>query len=301
MSLIRSWGGAARDFTRANVAVRHRLHERPMFDNAALAELLDRYPRDRLGVFTMGDDPVAWKSWRRGDAGTLTGAELLAEVAAGRLWLNLRQTNHAIDAYAELADEIFAEIKAATGQTTFKHDLGLLISSPNAQVFYHLDTPLVMLWQLRGKKRVWVYPRQEPFVDDAQIERVILGESAEQFDYDPAWDAHATAFDLEPGVVVSWPQNAPHRVENGGMINVSLSIEFLTPEALVRANVLYANGVLRRAVGAKPGPVKTAGVAALAKLAFARVHKLLNPRRPRAAPVPKTFEVRKADALKRAA
>lgn len=289
--LIERWNSPARDFTQANVSTAHRLHERSMFDDEALAALLDAYPRDQLGVFTMGDDPVAWKSWRRGDAGSLSGAELLAEVKAGRLWLNLRHTNHVAEAYADLATEIFGEVEADTGRRTFKHDLGLLISSPNAQVFYHLDTPLVMLWQLRGRKRVWVYPREEPFVTDAQIEKVVLGESAEQFDYDPAWDAHASVFDLEPGVMVSWPQNAPHRVENGPMLNVSLSIEFLTPEALLRANVLYANGIMRRALGHKPGPVETRGVAAIAKFAMARGHKLLSPGRPRSAPVPKTFEV----------
>jgi hypothetical protein len=290
--LIERWNGPVRDFTKANISTAHRLHERPMFEDAALAALLDVYPRDQLGVFTMGDDPVAWRSWRRGDAGGLSGAELLGEVKAGRLWLNLRRTNDAVGAYAELSDEIFGEIEQATGAKTFKRDLGLLISSPSAQVFYHLDTPLVMLWQLRGQKRVWVYPCEEPFVTDAQIERVVLGESAEQFDYDPAWDAHAEVFDLEPGVMVSWPQNAPHRVENGPMLNVSLSIEFLTPEALLRANVLYANGVMRRALGHRPGPVRTQGVAALAKFAVARGHKLLSPGRKRAAPVPKTFEVR---------
>jgi hypothetical protein len=48
----------------------HGLHQRPMFDDEGLARLLDLYPRDQLGVFTMGEDPKAWTTWRKGAAGT---------------------------------------------------------------------------------------------------------------------------------------------------------------------------------------------------------------------------------------
>ena len=38
-------------------------------DDEGLARLLDQYPRDQLGVFTMGEDPKAWTTWRKGAAG----------------------------------------------------------------------------------------------------------------------------------------------------------------------------------------------------------------------------------------
>lgn len=260
----------ARAFSRETLAFRHGLHERPMFDDAGLVSLLDRYPRDKLGVFTMGEDPVDWRSWRRGEAGNLSGQELLDAAKAGRIWLNLRKTNDYLPDYAELEREIFAEKEAQVpGLRTFKRDLGMLISSANAQVFYHLDVPLVSLWQLRGRKTVWVYPVADPYIGEPQLERIVLKETAEQFAYDPAWDAGATAFEMEPGVMVTWPQNAPHRIENGPMLNVSLSIEFMTPPAVMRANVLYANGVLRK-TGARPRLQAAPHPAALAKIALAR-------------------------------
>ena len=109
----------------------------------------------------------------------------------------------------------------------------------------------------------------DPYIGDQQLERIVLKETAEQFAYDPAWDAGATAFDMEPGVMVTWPQNAPHRIENGPMLNVSLSIEFMTPPAVMRANVLYANGVLRK-TGARPRLQAAPHPTALAKIALAR-------------------------------
>lgn len=269
--IISDWTAQkARAFSRETLAFQHDLHERPMFDDEGLVSLLDRYPREHLGVFTMGEDPVDWRSWRRGEAGVLNGEQLLEAAKAGRIWLNLRKTNDYLPDYAELEREIFDEKEAQVrGLRTFKRDLGMLISSANAQVFYHLDVPLVSLWQLRGQKKVWVYPVADPYIGAQQLERIVLKETAEQFAYDPSWDEGATAFDMTPGVMVTWPQNAPHRIENGPMLNVSLSIEYMTPPAVMRANVLYANGVLRKA-GVRPRLQAAPHPGALAKIALAR-------------------------------
>lgn len=292
--MITDWTDAkARAFGQANLTFTHDLADRPQFSDEGLASLLDRYPRDKLGVFTMGEDPVAWMTWRRGEAGSMSGDALLAAAQAGRIWLNLRETNRYLPDYAELAEEIFAD-KAAHApalKRTFKRDLGMLISSANAQVFYHLDVPLVSLWQIRGQKRVWVYPVAEPFVPDEALEAIVLRETAEQFAFDPAWDAAADVVDLTPGAMVTWRQNAPHRIENGPMLNVSLSVEFMTPEALMRANVIYANGLLRRRLGAQPRVQSGVGPMTLSKLAVARGAKALGLVKPNPRVLPTTFRL----------
>lgn len=238
----------------------------------------------------MGDDPVAWRTWRRGSAEGLGGAEILDAVKAGRIWLNLRAVNDYDPDYAALSDEIFADIEGATGQRTFRRDVGLLISSPDVQVFYHLDTPLVTLWQLRGQKTAWFYPPREPYMDPVQLERIVTKESAEQFAYDPAWDAGAERIALTPGRMVTWPQNAPHRIENGGMMNVSLSIEFMTAPAVMRANIIYANALLRR-LGLEPRIEAALGPTALVKLALARAWKAAHPGERGRDPLPVTFSL----------
>lgn len=278
-------------FGRENLAFRHRLHERPMFHDAGLAEALDRYPRDQLGVFTMGDDPVAWRTWRRGDADGLSGAELLEAVKTGRIWFNLRNADKHLPEYGALTEDVFADKAANAGVRTLRRDLGLLISSPNVHVFYHLDTPLVSLWQVRGRKRVWIYPPTAPFVSPERIEAIVLRESAEQFAYDPAWDAEADVFDLTPGVMATWKQNAPHRIENADCLNVSLSFEFMTPRALARANVIYANGVLRRRFRMRPGLSDRVGPAMAAKVAAARAFKALKLQKAFESALPVTFRV----------
>ena len=279
-------------FTKQTLEFRHGLHERPMFDDAGLADLLDRYPRDRLGVFTMGPDPVDWMSWRRGSPGKLDGGQLLEAAKAGRIWLNLRAVNDHLPEYDGLCDEIFAEKARATGVRTYKRDLGVLISSANAQVFYHLDVPLVSLWQIRGVKQVQVYPAHDPYVSAEVLERIVLKETAEQFTFQPQWDAGSQSVELTPGKMVTWAQNAPHRIVNGPMLNVSLSIEFMTPAAAVRANLIYANGILRRRAGLADPRVETALTpSALAKLALARMVKASGIQKPNPRVLPVSFEL----------
>lgn len=284
----------AADFGRRTLAFQHALHTRPMFSDEGLAAVLDRYPREKLGIFTMGKDPVDWRTWRRGTAEGLTGDQLLEGAKTGRIWLNLRAVNDHLPEYAELSREIFGDLEAnAKGLKTFKQDVGLLISSPRAHVFYHLDVPPVTLWQLRGRKTMWVYPRQAPFVTDEQLEKIVLKEAAEQFPYEPSWDAAAEVCVLEPGAMVSWPQNAPHRIVNDDMLNVSLSIEYMTPEALMRANVIYANGLMRKRLGAKPRVQEgLRNPAALAKFGLARAAKAVKAQPAAGAKLPPMFTLR---------
>jgi hypothetical protein len=293
MTVIRDWTpDKAHAFGREVLTFSHDLHNRPMFDDDGLADLLDRYPREKLGVFTMGEDPRDWRTWRRGVAGALPGRTLLAMAREGRIWLNLRGASDHLPDYAALAEEVFAEKEAQVpGLRTMKRDVGVLISSPNAQVFYHLDVPMVSLWQIRGVKRVWAYPVEAPYVGAEALEAIVLRETAEQVAFDPAWDAGAAMTELTPGRMLTWPQNAPHRIENGPMLNVSLSMEFMTPAALLRANVIYANGLLRRRLGAAPRIQSGFSPAGLAKVAAARAAKALRLQKANERVLPVTFNL----------
>ncbi len=262
-------------FTRENLLFRHNLAQSELFAEDALIELIDRYPRAALEVFTMGYDPAVFGEWYLGRSDHMDGKALMQAVRHGRLWLNLRRVNHADKAIGELCDRIFAEVKRETGVTNLKNDLGLLISSPNAHVVYHLDMPMVMLWQIRGVKRVYLYPVDAGFFSDAQIEGIALRESDENLPYEPAFDARAFVHDLKPGEMLTWPQNAPHRIVNGDMVNVSLSIEFQTPKSLWHANLLYANGCLRRFHNRNPGVHTSPKVLEPLKIAYARMNKMM--------------------------
>jgi hypothetical protein len=289
--MIADWTSeAVEGFESRIVRVRHGLHERSMFSDEGLARILDLYPRASLGAFTMGEDLEDWGSWRRGSVDGLSGDELLTAVKEGRLWLNLRHVNAHLTEFAILSAEIADEKERKLRTRILNRDLGILISSPNARVFFHLDVPLSSLWQVRGEKRIWFYPRREPYVSDAWIERCVLRTAEGQAPFRSEWDKDATSFALSPGDMTTWPQNMPHRVDNGPMLNVSLSMEYMTPKARRRARVLHANGVLRRSFGWTPEIQDRPGPALAAKVAFAAAHKLV--RRSSTAPIlPETFRI----------
>lgn len=283
-----AFDGRSAQFGREVQNFRHHLHQRPVFTDDGLIELLDRYPREHIGIFTMGETP---DTWRRGRLGQIGGAELLERVRDGRLWLNLRGASEHDQEMAVIRDAIFAETRAnVPGFHPFRADAGLLISSPNARVFYHLDIPRVMLFHLRGHKRFYVYPREAGYIQPSDLENVARGLTEEEISYVAGLDAGAQVLDLEPGDMVHWPQNAPHRIDNGDDLNVSLSVEFMTPLALMRANALYANGWLREQFGWQSGLEWQPSASWAWKAPLAQVlRQVVASRRARQAPLPPSF------------
>lgn len=292
-SVFTNWTAQmASDFGQKAVVAEHNLHDRQMFTDKGLADLLDRYPREQFNLYTMSNDLTEKQGFRRGVVGDLTGEEILEAIYRGRLWLNLREVNEHLPEYEGLCDEMFDDMEdQVPGLKTRKRDCGVLISSPNARVFYHLDIPCVSLWQIRGEKKIYVYPKAEPYVNDEQIEAIILGEKEEEIDYSPVYDDGSQRFDLTPGKMITWPQMAPHRVDNGDSVNISLSCEFLTVQSLLQANAMYTNGLMRRKLGANPSISNDGRLSRLSKSAVARAVKLARKKPPLDEIAPASFKV----------
>lgn len=261
----------ARLWGRVPIRVGHALAETGLFDDGALAALLHDYPRrdyDLLHMAEQGTGNLA--HWSEGDLGDARGADALDAIYRGRLWLNLRRVHDHSPRHAALLDRIFAELERnVPGLRTFKHNLGILLSSPRAQVYYHADVPGQSLWQIRGEKRVFIYPNKPPFLPEDQIEGIVMGQTEAEIAYEPWFDDYATAFHLEPGEMLHWPLNGPHRVENLDTICVSVTTEHWTRQIRDAYAVRYANGVLRAHLGVTPPPPTTRGPLFWARAALA--------------------------------
>jgi hypothetical protein len=132
------------------------------------------------------------------------------------------------------------------------------------------------LWQIKGKKRVYVYPAHAPFLQQEMMEGIIVGDTQEEgMRYEPWFDDYAQIYDLEPGQMLHWPLNGPHRVENMDCLNISITTEHWSEEIRNSYGVHYANGVLRRKFGLKNVPLghATKGAAIYPKLALAALFK----------------------------
>ena len=279
-SILTDWTAQkAAAFTRETLRFRHRLHERLMFTDAGLVEILDRCPRERLAVFTMGEDPADSASWRRGVAGDLSGTELLRAARDGRLCLSLRGVNEHHGDYAALSAEIFADkARFAPHVRTSHRELTLTISSPGAQTFYQTDLAAASMFQVRGRRSLWVYPAQAPFVGEDHLERRTLGQAGRHLAWEPAFDEAAQLIALEPGCMASWAPATPFRAVNHDL-NVTLTAEFMTPAARMQADIIYANACLRRRFGARPVVQHGLHPKALGKAALGQVLQRMARRR----------------------
>ena len=227
--------------------LKHNVHERPMFTDEGLAQIIDSLPDELISIVTMGADQRGPRDWSYCRRNGLSGASLIESVKQGRIWINIIRIERALPEFRELLDEIYNEVdRYAPGLGVYSKSVGLLISSPKAKVYYHADVPGQSLWQLRGEKRVYIYPDREPCLRSRDIENVVRGVTEEEIHYEPWFDDHATVIDLKPGEMLHWPLNAPHRVDNMDCMNVSITTEHWTPVIRRSFAMNYGNGILRQ-------------------------------------------------------
>ncbi|OJY35046.1 MAG: hypothetical protein BGP06_18855 [Rhizobiales bacterium 65-9] len=231
----------------------HRLHQHELFSNEALGELIERYPREHYSLVEWGAQGRARSDWREGEISGLSGRDVIDAVSRSRVWINLRNAPAVDKRYAALLDEIFTEFEARIpGFRTLSRTMGILVSSPNSRTVYHSDLPGQSLWQIRGSKRVYVYPAVKPFLRPEHVEGIALSGVEMNMPYEPWYDDYADVFDIEPGQMLHWPLNAPHRVDNHDCLNVSMTLEYFTDEIRRTHMVTVANGIMRTKLGVTP-------------------------------------------------
>ena len=261
------------------VVARHHLGDdattSSLFTDASIAALLDDYPPHLLFTLTMGTDPERMAENERLDHEGRSGAEILEAVRKGRIWCNITNVDSVDGRFRTLTDQLYREIaEEVVGFVGTETHATLLVSSPNAMVYFHVDGPPSFLWHVRGHKRCWVYPAlDESVLPRALLEDVFAGARQEYVPYLSQFDELAKTYDLGPGDVAMWPQNSPHRITNQGDLNVSLVTDHYTADARRRARVYRANRFLR-VKGHLPHHLlstRPTGVEALAKVAAHRV------------------------------
>lgn len=257
----------ALSLTSSVVQTTHQLADLDLFSDESLADVLDRLPRQRLQIFSTGTDPNRPGDWTPVDVGDASGSDVLAAVREGRMFVNARLVDRDDREYGMLRDRLFGEIATLRDDLVpGSPSLTLLVTSPNAVVYYHLDSGPNMLWHVRGEKQVWVYPPlNEHFVDRDTLEDIFAGVHHEIVPYQREFDDAALRFDLRPGHLLSWPQNSPHRITNTDTLNVSLSGEFDTRNSFRRHLVFVANRYFSRRLHLPVHSTREAGLASATK------------------------------------
>lgn len=256
-------------WNRRPLAIEHTLHTHALFGTDALAALIDRYPADDCALVQTRRDESGARRWREGRIGAVPGREVIASIARHSLWLNLRDVGRHSPAHAALMEAAYAEIAGhVPGFDARAIKIGILISSPLAQVPYHCDLPGQALWQIGGRKTVRVYPAAAPYLTPQALEDIAYSGFEFKLDYEPAFDANAEVCELAPGRMLTWPLNAPHRVDNHDCLNVSVTTEHWTDANRRSQRLLVANGLLRHRLHWEPASRALSGPGYWAKSAL---------------------------------
>ncbi|MHA6731056.1 hypothetical protein [Devosia sp. A369] len=270
-------------FGNHSLALSHNLASSPLFTDAALAQLIDNTPREAYHVNYSQKTPGNPPKRREGEIKGLSGQQVIDVIKTGNIWVNLTAPAKTDPAYGALLDSFYSEFEERVpGFKSYKRNLTILISSPNVSVKYHSDVPGQSLWQVRGTKKLYVYPPSKPFISQPALEKLILGQLREtDMPYEPWYDDYAETHVLDAGKMIHWPLNGPHRVVNEGMLNVSFTTEHWTDELRKHYAVNYANGILRARTGKQNLSQQVTGLSYYSKLALAGLVKFtpLNPQK----------------------
>ena len=256
---------------------KHSYHELDLFSDETLINVLDNYPRKWLQCYTMGFDPENHQDWTSVHIADSSGAEILDALKKGRMWVNAIHIDKYNGEYAELIRQMYVVINQNCEHITNAKSAfsALILSSPGVQVYCHIDADANMLWHLKGRKRVWVWPaRDERFTPQTYIEEIIGEERHEDIPYQRWYDEHAFSHELTPGEAISWPQHAPHRVENVDL-NVSLTTSYGSQESRRQLSVHGANHHILKPLGVKNRSMELDGFTpAVKEFSYRAMHKL---------------------------
>lgn len=253
MKLLPEWTDAQKDaFQKDTVTFAHKLGELDLFSDEGLIELLDKHPAQLLDVCAIGapDHPRYPNKHLTVDFRNASGKDLLELAKAGEVFISIRNAMTVHPEYRAVRDEIYSDVNAFA-DTCIKNATGtILISSPTAKTPYHFDKKEVVLWHLRGQKRIYLYPLEEPFISNKDIEDVVSSFD-DDLPYRPEFDDAATVIDLEPGQAISWPLNTPHRVDNSTFC-VSINTEYSTVQSIMKLANMVTNATLRNKFDMNP-------------------------------------------------
>ncbi len=234
-------------FLREPARVRHSLARHPLLTLDAIAELSDTLP---LKFVERHDAHLP--NVMPGGAPEVGGrpSDTVRGIERNGCWMVLWYLEQ-VPEYSALLDQTLDEVKQYTSRDggMRRREAFLFISAPDAVTPIHFDAEHNFLLQIRGIKDMNVCPFPDAVSAQRELDRYFDGGHRNL----QAIPSEETTFRLQPGDGAYVPTFAPHWVQNGSEVSISLSITFRTPasERAERANAL--NAKLRKAK-ASPRP-----------------------------------------------
>jgi Cupin-like domain len=229
----------------------HGMTDHPLLSLAALVDLAQRLNPQHVEYnradIPIGIDPDALES------NGLSIAETLKSIEKNGSWMVLKwiENDPAYRALLEQTlDELRDLIEPVTGPMR-KLQGFVFVSSPDAVTPFHMDPEHNILLQIRGSKVMTVFPADDAvIVADVEHERYHLG-GHRNLPWQDGFADRGTPFALSPGQAIYVPVKAPHWVQNGPALSISLSVTWRSEWSYRESEARVMNAVLRD-LGVRP-------------------------------------------------
>lgn len=231
----------AEHFARDSFSVRHNVANHELLTVEAVAELADALPAHSVEHNTgkvaavVGDASVP-----RAD---MSPGEVARTIDINSSWMVLKNIEQQ-PAYHALLDELLDEVTPLVADKEGGMNLRegyIFLSAPNSTTPAHTDHEHNFLLQIRSPKYFHVGSFRDTLTHQLQIEKMYAGtRNLDRLPDDPV------LYELHPGDGLYVAPCAPHWVETGDEVSVSLSITFRTPVTERASHVHAVNRHLRR-------------------------------------------------------
>ena len=230
----------------APVNLHHGLAGHPLLAIDALAGLAERMPAASV-EYNLGKLPLGVRAEDTPSNGLSLG-ETIRTIESNGSWAVLKNVERDA-AYGALLDAALAElgpiVDARTG-AMLNREAFIFLSSPGSVTPFHMDPEHNILLQIRGEKVMTVFPAGDPeLVPAVQSESFHAG-GHRNLDWRDDFRERGTAVKLLPGDAIHVPVKAPHFVENGAAVSVSLSVTWRSERSVAESELHGLNALLRR-------------------------------------------------------
>ena len=230
----------------APVKLHHGLAGHPLLAIDALAGLAERMPAASV-EYNLGKLPLGVRAEDTPSNGLSLG-ETIRTIESNGSWAVLKNVERDA-AYGALLDAALAElepiVEARTG-AMLNREAFIFLSSPGSVTPFHMDPEHNILLQIRGEKVMTVFPAGDPeLVPAVQSESFHAG-GHRNLDWRDDFRERGTAVKLLPGDAIHVPVKAPHFVENGGAVSISLSVTWRSERSVAESELHGLNALLRR-------------------------------------------------------
>ncbi len=242
-------------FNQTPFVFQHSLAGHPAFTMERLENLLEMtVPHPDLLYWDAGEKRIDQR-WNDKPGRDFSAQEAFRRIRENGAWIILFSAERDPE-IAQILEDSMQQVQRLSGYNLFDdikiRNAYIFITSPHRITTYHIDFQCGFLLQLHGDKTIHVFDQNDrELLTEEELERFWTKDTNAAV-YKPEMQNRATTVLLKPGIGVHVPVNAPHWLQNGDDISVSLSLNFQFKNTKL-ANIYRTNFYLRK-LGLHPTP-----------------------------------------------